>query len=100
MNTSETAVIDLSSITFENMKTELADKIYAMIELAWEGIDLVEQIKEDLGMNRHPNLLSNLTPFEPLENTKSKCLLSLTQPLHHLTTPLTCSSPPPSNSHE
>ena len=50
--TSESTVINSSSVTLENMKTELNDMIYAMIELAWEGIDLVEQIKENLEMNK------------------------------------------------
>ena len=50
--TSESIAINSSSVTLENMKTELNDMIYAMIELAWEGIDLVEQIKENLEMNK------------------------------------------------
>ena len=50
--TSKSTVINSSSVTLENMKTELNDMIYAMIELAWEGIDLVEQIKEKLEMNK------------------------------------------------
>ena len=50
--TSESTAINSSSVTLENMKTELNDMIYAMIELAWEGIDLVEQIKENLEMNK------------------------------------------------
>ena len=49
-NTSESAIVNSLSVTLENMKMELNNKIYAMIELAWEGINLVEQIKEDLGM--------------------------------------------------
>ena len=49
--TSESTAIDSSSVILENMKMELNDMIYAMIELAWEGIDLVEQIKENLRMN-------------------------------------------------
>ena len=48
--TSESTAIDSSSVILENMKMELNDMIYAMIELAWEGIDLVEQIKGNLGM--------------------------------------------------
>ena len=58
---SESTAIDSSSVTLENMKTELNDMIYAMIELAWEGIDLVEQIKEKLEMNK------NTSPAPPRE---------------------------------
>ena len=65
-NTPESAVINSSSVTLENMKTELNDKIYAMIELAWEGIDLVEQIKEDLGMNRRPKPSLEFDPFQTI----------------------------------
>ena len=46
---------------------ELNNKIYAMIELAWEGIDLVEQIKEDLGMNKCPK--TSLV-FDPLQTIR------------------------------
>ena len=45
-DTSKLAIINSSSVTLENMKKELNNKIYAMIELAWEGINLVEQIKK------------------------------------------------------
>ena len=37
--TSESTAINSSSVTLENMKMELNDMIYAIIELAWEGID-------------------------------------------------------------
>ena len=50
--TSESTAINSSFVTLESMKTKLNNMIYAMIELAWEGIDLVEQIKENLGMNK------------------------------------------------
>ena len=66
--TSESTAINSSSVTLENMKTELNNMIYVMIELAWEGIDLVEQIKENLGMNK--SILP--TPphkFDPLQTT-------------------------------
>ena len=63
-DTSKSTVVNSSSITLENMKTELNNKIYAMIELAWEGIDLVERIKEDPGMNKHPK--TSLV-FDPLQ---------------------------------
>ena len=33
-NTPESAIINLSSVTVENMKTELTNRIYAMIKLA------------------------------------------------------------------
>ena len=49
--TSESNAMNSSSVALENMKTELNNMIHAMIELAWEGIDLVEQIKENLRMN-------------------------------------------------
>ena len=39
-NTPESTVINLSSVTLENMKTELNDKIYVMIELAWEALTM------------------------------------------------------------
>ena len=65
-NTPESAVINLSSVTLENMEMELNDKIYAMIELVWEGIDLVEQIKEDLEMNRHPKPSLEFDPFRTI----------------------------------
>ena len=57
-----------SSVTLENMKTELNDRIYAMIELAWEGIDLVEQIKENLGMNKgtSPTPPREFDPFQTI----------------------------------
>ena len=35
-----------------------------MIELAWEVIDLVEQIKEDLAMNKRPK---TSLAFDPLQ---------------------------------
>ena len=63
-DTSKSTVVNSLSVTLENMKTELNNKIYAMIELAWEGIDLVEQIKEDLGMNKRPK--TSLV-FDPLQ---------------------------------
>ena len=59
-NTPESAIINLSSVTVENMKAELTNRIYAMIELAWEGIDLAEQIKENLGMNGRPKPSSEI----------------------------------------
>ena len=63
-DTPKSTIVNSSSVTLENMKTELNNKIYAMIELAWEGIDLVEQIKEDLGMNKRPK--TSLV-FDPLQ---------------------------------
>ena len=63
-DTLKSTIVNSSSVTLENMKTELNNKIYAMIELAWEGIDLVEQIKEDLGMNKRPK--TSLV-FDPLQ---------------------------------
>ena len=66
--TSESTAINSSSVTLENMKTELNDMIHTMIELAWEGIDLVEQIKENLGMNKS----TSPTPphkFDPFQTT-------------------------------
>ena len=65
---SESTAIDSSSVTLENMKTELNDMIYAMIELAWEGIDLVEQIKESLGMNKStsPTPPHKFDPFQTI----------------------------------
>ena len=65
-DTSKLAVTNSSSVTLENMKTELNNKIYAMIELAWEGIDLVEQIKEDLGMNKRPKTSLVFDPFQTI----------------------------------
>ena len=65
-NTSKSAVVNSSSVTLENMKTELNNKIYAMIELAWEGIDQVEQIKEDLGMNKRPKTSLVFNPFQTI----------------------------------
>ena len=67
-DTSKSTVVNSSSITLENMKMELNNKIYAMIELAWEGINLVEQIKEDhLGMNKRPK--TSLV-FDPLQTIR------------------------------
>ena len=63
-DTLKSIIVNSSSVTLENMKTELNNKIYAMIELAWEGIDPVEQIKEDLGMNKRPK--TSLV-FDPLQ---------------------------------
>ena len=66
--TSESTTINSSSVTLESMKMELNNMIYAMIELAWEGIDLVEQIKENLGMNKS----TSPTPphkFDPFQTT-------------------------------
>ena len=66
--TSESTAINSSSVTLENMKTELNDMIYAMIELAWEGIDLVEQIKENLRINKStsPTPSHKFDPFQTI----------------------------------
>ena len=66
--TSESTAINSSSVTLESMKTELNNMIYAMIELAWEGIDLVEQIKEDLRMNKStsPTPPHKFNPFQTI----------------------------------
>ena len=65
---SKSTVDNSSTVTLENMKTELNDRIYAMIELAWEGIDLVEQIKENLGMNKGtpPTPPREFDPFQTI----------------------------------
>ena len=65
-NTSESAIVNSSSVTLENLKMELNNKIYAMIELAWEGINLVEQIKEDLGMNKRPKTSLVFNPLRTI----------------------------------
>ena len=86
--TSKSTVINSSSVTLENMKTELNDMIYAMIELAWEGIDLVEQIKENLEMNKSISLTNTTPQIRPLSNHRKvlncQCL------------PLLSRHPPPS----
>ena len=64
--TSESTAINSSSVILENMKTELNDMIYTMIKLAWEGIDLVEQIKENLGMNKRPKPSLEFDPFQTI----------------------------------
>ena len=65
-NTSKSTIVNSSSVTLKNMKTELNNKIYAMIELAWEGIDLVERIKEDLGMNKRPKTSLVFNPLQTI----------------------------------
>ena len=66
--TPESTAINSSSVTLESIKTERNDMIYAMIELAWEGIDLVEQIKEDLRINKNtsPTPPHKFDPFQTI----------------------------------
>jgi hypothetical protein len=65
-NIPEPSVITLPLSTLEGMQMEICWRIDVMMEIVWEGIDLIQQIKEELGMNRRPNTSQPFDPFRTI----------------------------------